>query len=103
MKRVQHDLDVGFSDLAKEGDSLVGGVQNVVLKSVEYFQTEVNAEIGCEICVARNPFQPSLPVSRLVDGLGIVNRPIRMEVAADQVNVELVRLVSVSLKNAFPA
>ena len=45
MEGVEHHLDVGLADLANEGHPLVGGVQDVVLKSVEHFQTEINIEI----------------------------------------------------------
>ena len=88
MERIEHDLDVGLADLSNEGDPLVRGVQNVVLKSVEHFQTEVDAEIGREIREAGNALQASRPVPRLVDRLGIVDRPVGMEGAADHVNIE---------------
>ena len=89
MERVEHHLDVGLADLANEGDPFLGGVQHMVLKSVEHFQTEVDAEIGGEIREAGNALEASRPVSCLVDRLGIVDRPVGVEGAADDMNIEL--------------
>ena len=88
MKRIEHNLDVRLADLPDKGNSLFGGVQDVVLEPVEHFQAQVNAEIGCKIGEARDAFQPSRPVPCLVDGLGIVDRPVGVEGAADDADIE---------------
>ena len=63
-------------------------VQNVVLEPIEHLQAEVDAEVGGEIRETRNAFQAARPVSRLVDRLRIVDRPVGVESPADDVDVE---------------
>ena len=89
MERVEMHFDVGLADLANEGDALLRGVQNMVLESVEHFQTEVDAEIGREIREARNALEATRPVPRLVDRFGIVDRPIGVERSAKDMTIEL--------------
>src|SRR4029077_3066391 len=69
MERIEHDLDVGLADLSDEGDSLFGGVEDMVLEPVEHLQTEINAEVGRKIGEARDALQASRSVSRFVDRL----------------------------------
>ena len=88
MKRIEHDLDVGLADLPHERDPLFGGVEDVILEPVEHLQAKVNAEIACKVGEARDALQASRPVSRLVHGLRIVDRPVGVQRAADDVDIE---------------
>ena len=88
MKRIEHDLDVGLADLPDEGDSLFGGVEDMVLEPVEHFEAQINAEVGRKIGEPRDALQASRSVPRLVDGLRIIDRPVGVESAADDVDIE---------------
>jgi hypothetical protein len=61
----------------------------VVLEPVEHLQAEVDAEIRGKVREAGNAFKTTRAVSRLVDRLGIVDRPVGMEGAADDADIEL--------------
>jgi hypothetical protein len=88
MERIEHNLDVPLADLPDERNALFGGVEDMVLEAVEHFEAQINAEIACKIGEARDALQASRSVSRLIDRLRIIDRPIGMESAADDVDIE---------------
>ena len=88
MERIEHDLDVRLADLPDEGDPLFGGVEDMILEPVEHLQAEVNAEIACKIGETGDALQASRPVPRLVDGLRIIDRPIGVQSAANDADLE---------------
>jgi hypothetical protein len=60
----------------------------MILEPVEHLQAQIHAKVGGKISEAGDALEASRPVSRLVDGLRIVDRPIGVESAANDADIE---------------